>query len=896
MTFVTALRKCLNGSMRRASVVRKRERTAWNLALNWNSALNLSSTHNATALHGFLAPRARAPLAALSALIIGALLLPAPAAAQFTYNPRPPVVKKQGAVIDNTNKDGKASKDGSGKNSARPAPVAPKDDGQMLVQADEINYDYTNSRVAAAGRVQIYYNGATVEADRVIYDQKTKRLRAEGNVRLAEPDGKITHSSSMELSDDYRDGFVDSLRLETADRTHMAATRADRSNGNFTVFKNGVYTACEPCKDNPKKPPLWQVKAARIIHDQGEKMLYFETAQIEFFGKPLAYLPYFSTPDPTVKRKSGWLMPLITTSSKYGVGVETPYYWALAPNYDLTLSPRVMSKQGVLGQAEFRHRLMEGSYEIRASGLIQADKGFFDRGNGTSTPGNRQNRGALESSGQFALNQNWVWGWDAVLLSDKTFFQDYGLSAFKKPVSVFQFGATEGISQLYLQGAHNRSFFDLRTIHYFGYSEADRQAEIPVVHPVMDYSYKFDRPIMGGELGYKFNFVSLSRQSASFDPISATAMANGLCAPTSANPAAKTPANCLLRGIPGAYTRFSGEVEWRKAMIDTYGQVWTPFLSLRGDIANASVGSDPGVTNYIAAGNTQIGRVMPTAGLEYRYPFISSQSWGTQTLTPIAQVIVRPNEQRRAALPNEDAQSLTFDDTNLFRVDKFSGWDRAEGGGRMNVGIESTTQFDRGGTINVLFGQSYQLFGQNSFATGDLTNTGTDSGLETRRSDYVGRLSYLPNRILAFSTRARLDENDFTLKRLEIEARANFDRWSVGVLYGQYAEQPSLGFLTRREGVLGSASWKIASNWVVTGGALYDLDAHKVAATMFGAGYVDDCFIMGVNYVTNYTYSGNPVTDHRVTLQIGLRTIGNSSLSQSVSGVQNIGSKLSSGY
>jgi LPS-assembly protein len=154
----------------------------------------------------------------------------------------------------------------------------------------------------------------------------------------------------------------------------------------------------------------------------------------------------------------------------------------------------------------------------------------------------------------------------------------------------------------------------------------------------------------------------------------------------------------------------------------------------------------------------------------------------------------------------------------------------------------------------------------------------------------------LPNRILAFSTRARLDENDFTLKRLEIEARANFDRWSVGVLYGQYAEQPSLGFLTRREGVLGSASWKIASNWVVTGGALYDLDAHKVAATMFGAGYVDDCFIMGVNYVTNYTYSGNPVTDHRVTLQIGLRTIGNSSLSQSVSGVQNIGSKLSSGY
>ena len=104
----------------------------------------------------------------------------------------------------------------------------------------------------------------------------------------------------------------------------MAAARAERTSGNFTVFHNGVYTACEPCKDDPKKPPLWQVKAARIIHDQGEKMIYFEDAQIEFFGMPLAYLPYFSAPDPTVKRKTGLLMPIITSSSIYGVGARSP--------------------------------------------------------------------------------------------------------------------------------------------------------------------------------------------------------------------------------------------------------------------------------------------------------------------------------------------------------------------------------------------------------------------------------------------------------------------------------------------------------------------------------------------------------------------------------------------
>ena len=171
----------------------------------------------------------------------------------------------------------------------------------MLVQAVEVDYDYNNSRVSAVGNVQMFYNGTSVEADKVIYDQKTKRLHAEGNIRMTDADGKITYANIMDLSDDYRDGFVDSLRVDTADQTRMAATRADRTSGNYTVFENGVYTACAPCRDDPKKPPLWQVKGARIIHDQIDKMLYFENAQLEFFGVPMAYLPYFSTPDPTVK-------------------------------------------------------------------------------------------------------------------------------------------------------------------------------------------------------------------------------------------------------------------------------------------------------------------------------------------------------------------------------------------------------------------------------------------------------------------------------------------------------------------------------------------------------------------------------------------------------------------
>jgi LPS-assembly protein len=753
---------------------------------------------------------------------------------------------------------------------------------QMLVQANEVDYDYTNNRVAAVGNVQIYYGGSTLEADKVVYDQKTKRLHAEGNVRLTEEDGKVTYGEIMDLSDDYRDGFVDSLRLDAPDQTRMAASRAERSSGNFTVFHNGVYTACAPCKDDPKKPPLWQVKAARIIHDQTEKMIYFEDARIEFFGRPLAWLPYFSAPDPTVKRKTGFLMPSISTSSVYGGAVEVPYYWALAPDYDATFAPMITTKQGPLLQGEFRQRLINGAYSIRAAGIYQLDKDYFIRSDGSTTPGYRNFRGSLESSGLFALNNQWVWGWDGVLLSDKTFFQDYNprLSRYRT-TDPFQNPYSEAISQAFLTGKGNRSYFEARSIYYFGFSEADVQSQIPVIHPVIDYNYTFDRPILGGELGYRLNFTSLTRRDADFDAITQSALNNGTCTQT-ADPAIKTSANCLLRGVPGTYTRFSAEAQWRRRITDQFGQVFTPFASVRVDAGSMQINNQPGVANYIQTGDDNLVRAMPTAGLEYRYPFISIQSWGTQTIEPIAQVIIRPNEQQIGRWPTEDAQSLVFDDSNLFRVDKFSGWDRVEGGSRANYGMQYTAQVNQGGSVNVLFGQSYNLFGQNSFALGGTTNTGLDSGLDTTRSDYVARVSYQPNSTYMFTSRFRFNNDTFEVQRTELEGRVNFDRWSGALLYGNYAAQPELGFLDRRQGILGTGQVKLDANWVLLGSARYDINAGKFDQTRVGVGYVDDCLILGLNYITNYTYSGNVQANHTVMLQLSLRTLGGTSVGQPV--------------
>jgi LPS-assembly protein len=759
-------------------------------------------------------------------------------------------------------------------------------ENQMLVHAREIQYDYANERVSAIGNVQIYYNGSVLEADKVVYDQKTKRLRAEGNARLTEPRGQVTYGEVMDLSDDYRDGFVDSLRVDAAEQTSIAAARADRSSGNFSVFHSGVYTACEPCRDNPKKPPLWQIKAARIIHDQGEKMMYFEQANLEFFGMPVAYFPYFSAPDPTVKRKSGFLVPTFHSSDKTGVAVSVPYFWAIAPNYDMTLTPTMTTRQGPMMEVEYRQRTADGAFLLRGIGIKQWDPGYFVHDDGTPTPGKREFRGSFESSGQFNLSDKWGWGWDVVAPSDKTFFQDYDTGRLRTK-DLIRSQPSEGVSQLYLVGRGDRSYFDARTMYFYGFSEADAQNQIPVVHPVIDYDYTFGKPVAGGELSYKVNFISLSRSQPSFDAITLDAHKNDFCTPTTADPALNSkPGNCVMRGFPGVYSRLSAQTTWRRSITDPIGQVFTPFLYARADAASLQVDAGTAADNFLPGGDTNLVQAMPAAGLEYRYPFISVQSWGTQTVEPIAQIVVRPDEGGVGRLPNEDAQSLIFDDSNLFKLDKFSGWDRTEGGTRANVGVQYTAQVNNAGFFNALFGQSYHLMGKNSFTDGGATNTGLDSGLDKTRSDYVARFAYQPSSMYTFGSRFRFDEATWDIKRFEVESRVNFDRWEFTAIYGQYAAQPKQGFLSDRQGVLGTTSIKLTSNWGVYGAIGYDVDAHKVDRTQVGLTYIDDCIAWALRYATTYGYSGNPQEkSHSIMMSFGLRTLFEGQASQKVDGL-----------
>lgn len=790
------------------------------------------------------------------------------------------------------------------------APQDGKD--RLLVQAKELVYDNKTNKVGAQGNVQLYYQGRVLEADKVTYDRNKSRVYAEGHARLTEQDGTVAYADRFDLTDDFKTGFIDSLKADTAEQTHMTAARAERIDGESTVLEKGTYTACEACKDNPTKPPLWQVRAKRIIHQNSEQTIYYEDATFELFGMPIAYLPYFSTPDPSVKRKSGVLAPHYVFKSELGVGVSVPFFWAIAPNYDLTVTPTLLSRQGLLGEAEFRHRLVNGSYSIRAAGIFQNDPAAFAIP--PYGPGNRTFRGSFETQGEFYINEKWRFGWDIATQSDKWFNTDYKQPNQTLSSNYFR----ESISQVYLRGQGDRGFFDLRGYYFRGLSAFDRQEQQPVVAPVWDYNKTFDvRPEstwgIGGQVELDFNLTSLSRQAAAYESITGrlydpTYKLYDVCA-------AYNRTACLLRGIGGEYTRATLNASWKRQFIDPIGQVWTPFafahlngswLSLDKSrsylVGGATLNNADQIAFVGSQQDTFRGTGSAGAGLEYRYPLMARTGSVTHVIEPIAQIIVRPDEVTNRSLVNEDAQSLVFDDTNLFEWNKYSGYDRFEGGTRANYGAQYTITMDRGGFANFMVGQSYQLAGRNSYASPDAANVGISSGLDSKKSDFVTRAMFAPNTNYSFIAKGRFDPDDYHLRRLDLMANARFGALEASLQYARYEAQPLLGFDKRREGLSASSKYKIDQNWYVTGNVIFDMSRHlynttqttgaplfSLAGLGLGAGYTDECATLSVNYTSVYQDNvggTGPTRNQTVLFQLQLRTLGDTRIASSLANVR----------
>jgi len=746
---------------------------------------------------------------------------------------------------------------------------------QMLLEADTLVYDNDNQTVTAVGGVQIDYDGNRLVAQRVTYHRKSGRLVASGSVQIVEKDGNKIFAEEIDITDDFRDGFVNALRVETPDKTYFAAESADREGGVLTTFNNGVYTACEPCEEKPDSAPIWRVKARKIIWDGKAKTVRFEHSRFEFFGFPIAYLPAFEVADPTVKRKTGFLIPGITYKSELGVGVVVPFYIALSPTYDLTLQGRYYSRQGFLGQAEWRQQFNSGQYNLKMAGIRQNDPEAFDLNTvdrGTVIDPNRF-RGMVATKGDFRINPRWTTGWDLMVQTDKNFSRTYTIAGY---------GGLVNTSQLYLTGLGDRNYFDLRA-YRFQVQEAiqervatARNEQQPWVLPSFDYSFTSDEPVAGGELNIDINSRNIYRDR--LDEAFHFETVDGV----------RTKRVTAVRGIEGTDGRVTAEAEWKRSFISDGGLVLTPLLAFQADsnYMNASASSVEAI-NAMAA-NPQIGvaadirsafyRYMATAGLGLRWPVLFSSTSSTHVLEPVAQLFARPSEQyvETLGIPNEDAQSFVFDATTLFERDKFSGYDRIEGGTRANIGFRYSGTYAGGWTTNAIVGQSYHLTGENSFAAPDLVNVGAYSGLETETSDYVGLVGFASPFGLSASASTRLDEQTLEVRRAELKAGLNTQMGSLTARYAYIQAQPLYGFPTNRQELTLSGSARVREYWRVFGSGTYNFETDIVARNSFGFTYDDECFSYSMTLSESRTrgVDSSIQSSQSIGFNISFRTIG----------------------
>ncbi|WP_139043868.1 LPS-assembly protein LptD [Allomesorhizobium alhagi] len=754
---------------------------------------------------------------------------------------------------------------------------------QMLLEADTLVYDNDANTVTAVGGVQIDYGGNRLVAQRVTYDRKTSRLIASGNVEIVDSSGTRILSDEIDITDDFADGFVNALRVETVDKTYFAAESAERKGGRLTTFNNGVYTACEPCEEKPDRAPIWRIKARKIIWDGKAKTVRFENSRFEFFGFPLAFLPSFEIADPTVKRKSGFLFPGIKYKSELGAGVSIPYYFALSPTYDLTLTGTGYTKQGFLGEAEWRQRFNNGEYSLKIAGIHQNDPdAFIDENGRRNVDSGREGdpnkfRGMFGTQGRFDINPRWAFGWKALFQTDKNFSRTYEIEKYNDYVHT---------SEIYLTGLHDRNYFDLRGMYFqvqeSGFdsdagSAAERQ---PWVLPSFDYSYTPDEPLAGGELNIDINSRTVLRSKRDF--ISAPTRP-----PFDVDFDERAP---LVRGIEGNSTRLTAEAEWKRSYITDGGLVVTPLLAFQADTTYVNQ-SDRSIDAINAmAGDPDIGvsadirsayyRTMATAGLELRWPVLFSTTSATHVLEPMAQVFARPDARYEETLgiPNEDAQSFVFDASTLFERDKFSGYDRIEGGSRANLGLRYSGSFGNGWTTNALFGQSYRLAGDNPFAAPDLVNVGAYSGLDTDTSDYVGLAGFIAPNGLSASVAARFDEQTFEIRRAETKVGYFSAPLSLTAQYAFVQAQPLYGLSEDRREVTLAASTRVHENWRAFGSGTYDLEAGVLVRNAVGFAYDDECFSYTMTWSTkrdnDRIESLREDDEHSIGFNISFRTLG----------------------
>lgn len=651
-------------------------------------------------------------------------------------------------------------------------PVVAQERASLVADSLQIVGD---AKLVAEGSVEVFFQGRRLTASRIIYDQSAGRLQIEGPIRLTDDVGTtVILASQADLAADMTEGLLTSARVVLNNQLQMAAAEARRVGGRYLQLDNVVASSCRVCAGSDT--PLWEIRARRVTHDQTERQIYFDRAQLRLAGVPVFYIPRLRLPDPTLKRASGFLLPRFSSSTLIGTGVSVPYFLTLGPSRDLTITPFLSA--GDARSLTLRYRQAYATGDISVTGALSRD----------ALLGQGETRGYVFAEGKFDLPQDYRLTFRGELASDDSYLTDYDILDTDRLTSFVDVTRVTGDELV---------FGTLRGIDTLRSTEDE--STIPTI--IADALWQRRFGVFGGTGNLRFASHGHLRSSTSL-------------------------LDANLDDIPDGrdVARASISGDWRRDWLLPGGLVGAVLGETRLDLYD--VAQDP----KLQGSST---RMWTAVGAELRWPLIKTEAGGArQVLEPVIQIVAA--SASKEAVPNEDSTLVEFDEASLFALNRFPGADAVETGTHANIGVDWTRYDADGWSMGATVGRVFRLQDGNGFSEasglgGDVSNWMASVHLETDEGLYAAgriiandsleaargemQLSYETDRgslgsgyiwSIADATEARADD----ISELVMSAGYNMtDSWAANVsgrydFAAQEASRADLGLSFRNECVL----------------------------------------------------------------------------------------------
>jgi LPS-assembly protein len=692
-------------------------------------------------------------------------------------------------------------------------------------EADQLTYDSEADIVTARGDVILRSADRSVRADEVLWERASGRIFAAGNVRLVDDSGNELFTDQVELTDTFETAAMDRLLIALRAGGRLAANSATRDGDGVVILTDAAYTACAVSDEaGCAKEPSWRITAERVRFDQQANRIQFSGAMLELCGQRILPLPGLSLRTDGGP-ENGFINPNLRVTIVNGLELSAEHYWRLASNKDLRLGASVFSAVAPMANAQWRHLTENGAYQI--TGYATASSRVADFGDTPTTQSDP--RGYLFANGRFQFTPEWSLTGSVRVASDRTFLRRYDLSRDDRLRSTFNLERIDDRSYLSLAG------WATQTLRI----NAD-QGQIPVALPAFDYRRLVADPLLGGEITLQANTLALTR----------------------------TDGQDTQRAFAGA--------RWDLRTLTGLGQVVTFSALARGDAYHTQdIAATP--TLVYRGNDGWTGRAIAIGAVDIEWPFVGEAFGGTQVLTPRVQIVAAP-PIRNLAVPNEDARAIDLEDSNLFALNRFPGYDRVEDGARVTWGIdwELTKPNWR---VKTNIGQSYRLDSrQQVFPDG--------TGLSERVSDFVGRTEVRYRNFLKFTHRFRLDKDSLAVRRNEIDAAIGSPRNYLEIGYLRLNRDiQTVEDLQDREEIRAAGRVTFGQHWSAFGSGVVNLtsaaedpifqpDGFEPIRTRLGVAYQDDCIEFGLTWRRDFIDAGDARAGNAFQVFFALRNLG----------------------